>query len=154
MARFFTDRPVFAWVIALFIMIAGALALTRLPVAQYPAIAPPTINISVTYPGATADTLDESVTSLIEQELNGIEGLHYVESESQANGTAQITATFVPETDPDMAQVEVQNRIKRVEARLPEEVTRQGVNVRQSRSNFLMMVSLFSSDGSMTRDQI
>ncbi len=154
MARFFTDRPVFAWVIALFIMIAGALALTRLPVAQSPAMAPPTINISVTYPGATADTLDESVTSLIEQELNGIEGLQYVESESQANGTAQITATFVPETDPDMAQVEVQNRIKRVEARLPEEVTRQGVNVRQSRSNFLMMVSLFSSDGSMTRDQI
>ena len=154
MARFFTDRPVFAWVLALFIMIAGALAITLLPVAQYPSIAPPTINISATYPGASAETLDRSVTSLIEQELNGVEGLLYFESESQGNGTAQITATFESGVDPDMAQVEVQNRLKRVESRLPQPVTQQGVQVAQARSNFLLMATLSSTDGGLSRVEL
>mgnify|MGYP001384019973 CR=1 FL=1 len=154
MAHFFIERPVFAWVISLFIMVAGALAITQLPVAQYPEIAPPSIVISATYPGASAETLDESVTSLIEQELNGIEGLLYIESSSEANGTAQITATFVFGTDPDMAQVEVQNRLKAVEPRLPEQVTRQGLQVRKSRSNFLLMATLSSTDGSLSRVEL
>ena len=125
MAKFFIDRPVFAWVIALFIMLAGLLAIRVLPVAQYPTIAPPSVVITATYPGGTAKILDESVTSLIEQEMNGAEGLQYIESESQSNGTAQITVTFVPGTNPDLAAVDVQNRIKRVEPRLPQAVLQQ-----------------------------
>ncbi|KAB7627169.1 efflux RND transporter permease subunit [Alkalilimnicola sp. S0819] len=154
MARFFTDRPVFAWVIALFIMVAGLLAIGQLPVSQYPDIAPPTINIRVTYPGADAETLDKSVVSLIEQELNGADGLLYVGSESQANGMAQINATFVTGTDPDLAQVDIQNRIKRVESRLPAPVTRLGVRVSKSRSNFLMFVTLSSTDGRHSRVEL
>ncbi|HCF4815261.1 TPA: efflux RND transporter permease subunit, partial [Pseudomonas aeruginosa] len=101
MGKFFIDRPVFAWVLAIFIMLAGALAITGLPVSQYPNIAPPTIVVTATYPGATAQTLDDSVTSLIEQEMNGADGLQYIESQSQANGQVQITITFSPETNPD-----------------------------------------------------
>ncbi|RJG03771.1 efflux RND transporter permease subunit [Noviherbaspirillum sedimenti] len=149
MAKFFIDRPVFAWVIALFIMLAGLLAIRALPVAQYPTIAPPSVVISATYPGATAKILDESVTSLIEQEMNGAEGLQYIESESQSNGTAQITVTFVPGTNPDLAAVDVQNRIKRVEPRLPQAVLQQGVQVNKARSNFLQMISLTTTDGSL-----
>ncbi|HVL76118.1 MAG TPA: efflux RND transporter permease subunit [Noviherbaspirillum sp.] len=149
MGTFFIDRPVFAWVIAIFILIAGALSITALPVAQYPSVAPPAVNVTAIYPGATAETLDSSITSVIEQELNGAPGLMYIESQSQANGQAQITATFAPGTDIDMAAVEVQNRLKRVESRLPQAVTQQGVQVTKARSNFLMVVSLSSSDGSM-----
>src|SRR5690554_4825098 len=125
MAHFFIDRPVFAWVISLFIMLAGALSIFQLPVAQYPAIAPPSVVVTAMYPGATAAILDESVTSLIEQELNGAEGLIYIESQSESNGRAQITAYFQPGTNPELATVDVQNRIKRVEARLPVAVTQQ-----------------------------
>jgi len=150
MARFFIDRPVFAWVISLFIMLAGALSIARLPVSQYPSIAPPSVVISAVYPGATAKVLDESVTSLIEQELNGAEGLIYVESQSQSNGAAQITAYFQPGTDPELATVDVQNRMKRVESRLPAAVKQQGVQVNKATSNFLMLVSLYSPDGSRT----
>jgi multidrug efflux pump len=128
MGKFFIDRPVFAWVLAIFILLGGALAITGLPVAQYPSIAPPTIVVTATYPGATAQTLDDSVTSLIEQEMNGADGLQYVESQSQANGQVQITVTFSPETNADLAAVDVQNRLKRVEARLPAAVTQQGVH--------------------------
>lgn len=140
MGKFFIDRPVFAWVLAIFIMLGGALAITSLPVSQYPNIAPPTIVISASYPGATAQTLDDSVTSLIEQEMNGADGLQYVESQSQANGQVQITVTFSPETNPDLAAVDVQNRLKRVEARLPSAVIQQGVQVTKSRSNFLLFI--------------
>ena len=154
MAHFFIDRPVFAWVLSLFIMVAGALAVTQLPVAQYPDIAPPSIEIRATYPGASAETLDQSVTSLIEQELNGTEGLQYVEAVSEANGTAVINAYFVTGTDADLAQVEVQNRLKAVEPRLPEAVMRQGVQVRKSRSNFLLMTTLSSTDGSLNRVEL
>lgn len=147
MGKFFIDRPVFAWVLAIFIMLAGALAITSLPVSQYPNIAPPTIVVTATYPGATAQTLDDSVTSLIEQEMNGADGLQYVESQSQANGQVQITVTFSPETNPDLAAVDVSNRLKRVEARLPAAVTQQGVQVAKARSNFLMFIGLSSTDG-------
>ncbi|HEX8404822.1 MAG TPA: efflux RND transporter permease subunit, partial [Duganella sp.] len=149
MAKFFIDRPVFAWVIALFILIGGALSITLLPVAQYPTIAPPSIVIDATYPGATAQILDDAVTSVIEQEMNGADGLQYVESVSEGNGAVSITVTFLPGTNPDLAAVDVQNRIKRVESRLPQAVTQQGVNVNKARSNILMFVGISSTDGKM-----
>ena len=147
MAKFFIDRPVFAWVIALFILLAGALSISSLPVAQYPTIAPPSVVVTATYPGASVTTLDDSVTSLIEQEINGADGLLYMESQSQANGQAQITVTFKPGTNPDLAAVDVQNRIKRVEARLPQAVIQQGVDVTKARSNVLLFATLSSTDG-------
>ncbi|MES2535043.1 MAG: efflux RND transporter permease subunit [Pseudomonadota bacterium] len=147
MAKFFIDRPVFAWVIALFILLAGALSITSLPVSQYPSIAPPTIVLTAVYPGASAQTVDDSVTSMIEQEMNGAEGLQYVESQSQSNGQVQITIAFKPGTNADLAAVDVQNRLKRVEARLPQAVTQQGVQVTKSRNNFLMFATLSSTDG-------
>ncbi|RZI41393.1 efflux RND transporter permease subunit [Herbaspirillum sp. HC18] len=149
MAKFFIDRPVFAWVIALFILLAGALSITKLPVAQYPTIAPPSVVVTAVYPGASAKTLDESVTSIIEQEMNGADGLQYMESVSEANGQAQITVTFVPSTNPDLAAVDVQNRLKRVESRLPQAVIQQGVQVSKARSNFLLFTTLSSTDGSL-----
>ncbi len=149
MAKFFIDRPVFAWVIALFILLGGALSISKLPVSQYPSIAPPTIVITAFYPGASAQTLDDSITSLIEQEMNGADGLMYIESQSQANGQVSITVAFQPGTNPDLAAVDVQNRIKRVESRLPQAVTQQGVQVTKSRSNFLMFVTLSSTDGKL-----
>ncbi|HYD93851.1 MAG TPA: efflux RND transporter permease subunit [Noviherbaspirillum sp.] len=149
MGKFFIERPVFAWVLAIFILIAGALSITGLPVAQYPTIAPPSVVITAVYPGASAQTLEEGVTSLIEQELNGAPGLQYVESQSQGNGQAQITATFAPGTNIDLAAVEVQNRMRRVEPRLPQAVAQQGVQVTKARSNFLMVVTLSSKDGSL-----
>ena len=147
MAKFFIDRPIFAWVVALFILLAGALSITFLPVAQYPTIAPPSIVVTAVYPGASAQTLDESVTSLIEQEMNGADGLQYIESQSEANGQATITVTFQPGTNPDLAAVDVQNRLKRVESRLPQAVTQQGVQVNKARSNFLLFATLSSTDG-------
>src|SRR4051812_25232012 len=147
MAKFFIDRPVFAWVIALFILLGGMLAITVLPVSQYPTIAPPSIVVTANYPGATAQVLDDAVTSVIEQEMNGAYGLQYVESSSEASGAVTITVTFVPGTNPDLAAVDVQNRIKRVESRLPAAVTQQGVQVNKARSNILMFVGLTSTDG-------
>ncbi len=150
MARFFIDRPIFAWVIALFILVFGAVAITKLPVAQYPTVAPPSLVISTVYPGASAKTLDESVVSVIEQELNGAPGLAYLESVSQANGTGAITVTFEPGTNIDLAQVEIQNRLGRAAPRLPAAVTQQGVRVDKARSNFLLFVTLSSSNGKYT----
>ncbi len=149
MARFFIDRPVFAWVIALFILVFGGVAITKLPVAQYPTVAPPSLSVNVAYPGASAKTLDESVVSVIEQELNGAPGLAYMESVSQANGTGAITVTFEPGTNIDLAQVEVQNRLSRASPRLPAAVTQQGVRVDKARNNFLLFVTLSSEDGKM-----
>ena len=146
MPRFFIDRPIFAWVIALFILVFGGVAITQLPIAQYPTVAPPSIVISATYPGASAKTLDDSVVSVIEQELNGAPGLAYMESVSQANGTGTITVTFEPGTNIDLAQVELQNRLARATPRLPAAVTQQGVKVDKSRSNFLMFVMLSSTN--------
>ncbi|MCB9683150.1 MAG: efflux RND transporter permease subunit [Alphaproteobacteria bacterium] len=154
MARFFVDRPVFAWVVALFVILAGVLSLQVLPIAQYPTVAPPSVNITATFPGASAALLDQAVTSLIETELNGADGLMYVESQSQANGTAQIVATFQPGTDPDLAAVDVQNRMKKVEPRLPQEVKQQGIEVTKASSSFLVVVSLLSTDGTRGRIEL
>ncbi|TVV74401.1 efflux RND transporter permease subunit [Sphingomonas solaris] len=150
MARFFIDRPVFAWVIALGIALAGLMALRVLPIENYPTVAPPSLTIGVTYPGADAQTLEQNATQIIEQELNGVEGFLYMSSTSQSNGTATITLTFKAGTDLDVAQTEVQNRLTRVEQRLPEEVRRQGILVNKASSGFLMIVALTSKSGTMS----
>ncbi|QJE00987.1 efflux RND transporter permease subunit [Massilia forsythiae] len=146
MARFFIDRPIFAWVIALFIMVLGGVAIKSLPIAQYPTVAPPSIVVSVAYPGASAQTLEDSVISVIEREMNGAQGMIYMESTSQANGTGSITISFETGTDPDLAQVDVQNRLARATPRLPAAVTQQGVRVDKARSNFLLFTILSSDD--------
>ncbi|MCU1722752.1 efflux RND transporter permease subunit [Pseudomonas sp. 5P_5.1_Bac1] len=145
MPQFFIDRPVFAWVVALFILLAGALALPKLPVAQYPNVAPPQVEIYAVYPGASAQTMDESVVSLIEQELNGADHLLYFQSQSSL-GSATITATFEPGTNPELAQVDVQNRLKIVESRLPRAVTQQGLQVEKVSTGFLLLVTLTADD--------
>src|SRR5471032_30906 len=147
MPQFFIDRPVFAWVVALFIVLAGILAIPQLPVAQYPNVAPPQIEVYDTYPGASANTLDESVVSLIEQELNGADNLMYFESQSSL-GIATITATFAPGTNPELAQVDVQNRLKIVESRLPQAVTQQGLQVEKISAGFLLLVTLSAENDS------
>jgi len=154
MAKFFIERPIFAWVIAIFIMVVGAVSITQLPVAQYPAVAPPTIQISAAYPGATAQTLEDSVLAVIEREMNGATGLAYVETTSQANGTGSITLSFEPGTNADMAQVDVQNRLSRATPRLPAAVTQQGVKVEKSRSNFLLFSMLSSENPAVNIDQL
>jgi multidrug efflux pump len=146
MAKFFIERPIFAWVIALFIMVAGAVSITQLPIAQYPPVAPPSIIVNATYPGASAKTLEDSVLSVIEQEMNGSPGLIYMEAVAQANGTGSITLSFEPGTNADLAQVDVQNRLSRATPRLPAAVTQQGVRVDKSRNNFLLFAILTSDD--------
>ena len=146
MAKFFIDRPIFAWVIALFIMVMGAVSITQLPIAQYPPVAPPSIVINASYPGASAKTLEDSVLSVIEQEMNGSPGLIYMEAVAQANGTGSITLSFEPGTNADLAQVDVQNRLARATPRLPSAVTQQGVRVDKSRNNFLLFAILSSED--------
>ncbi|NTZ93004.1 multidrug efflux RND transporter permease subunit [Agrobacterium tumefaciens] len=147
MARFFIDRPIFAWVVAIFIMLAGLLALPMLPIAQYPNVAPPQISIATTYPGAAPEDIYQSVTRPIEEELNGVPGLLYFESTSESSGSISINVTFAPGTNIGEAQVEVQNRIARVQPRLPQAVTQQGLRVEQAGTSFLMMVALTSVDG-------
>lgn len=154
MARFFIERPVFAWVVAILITLAGVLAIPNLPVSQFPTIAPPSVEIAATYPGASAETVDLAVTSLIEQELNGATGLLYYESQSNSYGRASITATFAPGTDPDLAMVDVQNRIKKAETRLPQPVMQQGLRVEKASSSFLLVATLSSKDGSIDRTEI
>ncbi len=149
LAKFFIDRPVFAWVIALVILLAGVLSLRQLPVAQYPEVAPPALAINITYPGASAKVIEDTVVALIEQEMNGIENLLYMDSASeQSVGT--INLTFRTGTNIEIASVEAQNRIKRVEARLPDEVRRLGITVTKTRRNYLMFVSLYSPDRSLS----
>lgn len=148
MARFFIDRPIFAWVIAIFITLGGLLSMFNLPVAQYPSVAPPQVTVSVTYPGATAKTVEDSVISIIEQEMNGATGLYYFESES-ASGSGKITLSFTPETDVELASVDVLNRLKRVESRLPDAVNQQGIDINKARNNYLAIISLVSEDGSL-----
>src|SRR5436190_14653885 len=145
MAQFFIDRPIFAWVIALFILVMGGVSIKQLPIAQYPSVAPPSIVVTAVYPGASAQTLEDSVISVIEQEMNGSPGLIYLESTSQANGVGQITLTFESGTSVDFAQVDVQNRLSRAAPRLPAAVTQQGVRVDKARSNFLLF-TILSSD--------
>lgn len=147
MARFFIDRPIFAWVVAIFIMLAGLLAIPMLPIAQYPNVAPPQISVSTTYPGASPEDIYQSVTRPIEEELNGVPGLIYFESTSESSGRISINVTFAPGSNIGESQVEVQNRIARVEPRLPQAVTQQGLRVEQAGTSFLMMVALTSVDG-------
>ena len=146
MAQFFINRPIFAWVIALFILVMGGVAITQLPISQYPPVAPPSIVISAGYPGASAQTLEDSVLSVIEREMNGSPGLIYMESVAQANGTGSITVTFETGTNPDLAQVDVQNRLSRAAPRLPAAVNQQGVRVDKARSNFLLFTMLSSDN--------
>lgn len=144
MPQFFIDRPVFAWVIALFILLAGALAIPQLPVAQYPNIAPPKIEVVATYPGASAQAMDQSVVSLIEEELSGADHLLYFESRS-SQGSATITSTFKPGTNPELAQVDVLNRLKVIESRLPQAVIEQGLRVEKVSTGFLLFISLIGT---------
>ena len=146
MAKFFIERPIFAWVIALFVIVMGSVAITQLPISQYPPVAPPAIVVTTAYPGASAQTLEDSVLSVIEREMNGSPGLIYMESVAQADGTGTITITFETGTNADLAQVDVQNRLSRATPRLPAAVTQQGVRVDKSRNNFLLFTILSSDD--------
>ncbi|MBV6670071.1 multidrug efflux RND transporter permease subunit [Xanthomonas euvesicatoria pv. alangii] len=148
MPQFFINRPVFAWVIALFIILLGVIAIPNLPIARFPSVAPPTVNINATYPGATPQTMNDAVISLIERELSSVKNMLYFESSSDSSGTASIVATFKPGTDPDMAQVDVQNKLKAIEARLPQVVRQNGLTVESAASGFLMIVGLTSDEGS------
>ncbi|NHZ45520.1 efflux RND transporter permease subunit [Nitratidesulfovibrio liaohensis] len=150
MARFFIDRPVFAWVIAIIIMLAGALSILSLPISQYPKIAPTAVTISARYPGASAKTMEDTVTQVIEQKMKGIDSLRYMSSTSDSTGQTSITLTFDSDTNPDIAQVQVQNKLALATPMLPEAVQRQGVSVTKSTSSFLMIVGLVSDDPSVT----
>jgi len=154
MAKFFIDRPIFAWVIAIIVMLAGLLAILKLPVAQYPTIAPPAVTISANYPGADAKTVQDSVTQVIEQNMNGLDGLLYMSSASDSSGTVQITLTFDADTDADIAQVQVQNKLQLAMPLLPQEVQQQGVNVEKSSSSFLMVLGMINTDGTMLQEDI
>ena len=154
MSKFFIDRPIFAWVIALVIMLVGALSILKLPINQYPSIAPPAISISVTYPGASAQTVQDTVVQVIEQQLNGIDHLRYVASESNSDGSMTITATFEQGTDPDTAQVQVQNKLNLATPLLPQEVQQQGIRVTKAVKNFLMVIGVVSEDGTMNKDDL
>ena len=151
MARFFIDRPIFAWVIAIVIMLAGALSIDELPVSQYPPIAPPAIVINATYPGASAKTLEDSVTQIIEQKMTGIDNLLYMSSSSDSYGRASVTLTFNAGTNPDIAQVQVQNKLQLAMPSLPQIVQNQGVQVAKTSASFLMIVGLTSNDGKKTQ---
>ena len=154
MAKFFIDRPIFAWVLAIILMIAGALAILQLPVAQYPTIAPPAIAISATYPGADAQTVQDTVTQVIEQNMNGIDNLMYMSSTSDSAGGVTVTLTFKSGTDPDIAQVQVQNKLQLAMPLLPQEVQQQGISVEKSSSSFLMVVGFTSENKSLDQDDI
>ncbi|MEC7633036.1 MAG: efflux RND transporter permease subunit, partial [Pseudomonadota bacterium] len=150
MARFFIDRPVFAWVLAIITMMAGVLAITSLPIEQYPKVAPPSVTISATYPGASAETVENSVTQVIEQSLTGIDNLRYF-SASSSNSSMSITLTFEPGADPDIAQVQTQNKVQGALPLLPTQVQQQGVTVTKANSAFALAVGFYSEDDSMTQ---
>jgi multidrug efflux pump len=154
MSRFFIDRPVFAWVLAIIMMIAGAISITTLPVAQYPSIAPPAIAISVTYPGASAETVQSTVVQVIEQQLSGIDHLLYFGSESDKDGSIAITLYFAQGTDPDIAEVQVQNKLQLAEPRLPAAVQQQGITVAKATKNFLLVLGFVSTDGTLSSSDI
>src|SRR4051812_25116107 len=153
-SRLFIDRPVLAWVISLMIMLGGLAGIRLLPVEQYPDIAPPSVNVRANYPGASADTLESSVTQVIEQQLTGIDGLIYFSSSSTSAGSASISATFEKGTDPDIAQVQVQNKVQQAIPRLPQQVQQQGVNVTKASSDFLLIVSVFDTTNRVTNNDV
>lgn len=150
MAQFFIHRPIFAWVIALVIMLAGIITLTKMPISQYPTIAPPKISISASYPGASAETIENSVTQVIEQQLNGLDGLRYISSQSLSNGSVAIDVNFNQGVDANIAQVQVQNKLQTATASLPEVVQRQGITIKKSGASFLQVISFYSPDGSLS----
>ena len=154
MAKFFIDRPVFAWVIAILIMLAGALSIFKLPIAQYPEVAPPSVSISANYPGASAQTVQDTVIQIIEQGLTGIDNVQYMSSTSESTGSGGVTLTFLAGTDPDIAQVQVQNKLQTVMPLLPQEVQQQGIRVTKSSAGFLLVIGFVSSDGRMDKYDI
>ncbi|MBI6613711.1 efflux RND transporter permease subunit [Pseudomonas simiae] len=154
MAHFFIDRPIFAWVIAIVIMLGGSLSISQLPLEQYPDIAPPTVKISATYTGASAKTVEDSVTQVIEQQMKGLDNLTYMSATSSSAGSASISLTFTAGTDPDVAQMQVQNKLQQAESRLPQSVQSEGLTVTKGGSDFLMIVALASDDPSVTGTQI
>ena len=154
MPRFFINRPIFAWVIAIMIMLAGLLSIRTLPVSQYPPIAPPQITINASYPGASAQTAQDTVTQVVEQKLNGIDNLIYMSSTSDSSGTIAINLTFKAGTDPNIAQVQVQNKLQLATPLLPQIVQKQGISVVKSTKNFLILVGLVSEDGTMDRNSL
>jgi multidrug efflux pump len=154
MAQFFIHRPIFAWVIALVIMLAGIITLTNMPIAQYPTIAPPTVSISATYPGASAETVENTVTQIIEQQMNGLDGLRYISSNSAGNGQATIELNFEQGVDPDIAQVQVQNKLQSATALLPDDVQRQGVKVTKSGASFLQVLAFYAENDDLSADDI
>ncbi|UFH50010.1 efflux RND transporter permease subunit [Pseudomonas sp. KNUC1026] len=154
MSKFFIDRPIFAWVLALVIMLVGTLSILNLPINQYPAIAPPAIAIQVSYPGASAQTVQDTVVQVIEQQMNGIDNLRYISSESNADGSMTITVTFNQGTNPDIAQVQVQNKLNLATPLLPQEVQQQGLRVTKAVKNFLMVIGLVSTDGKLGKEDL
>ncbi|NMG17193.1 efflux RND transporter permease subunit [Aromatoleum bremense] len=150
MSRFFIDRPIFAWVLAIVVMLAGTLSILKLPINQYPNVAPPAVSISVVYPGASAQTVQDTVVQVIEQQLNGLDGLRYLSSASNSDGSMEIIVTFEQGTDPDIAQVQVQNKLQLATPMLPQEVQQQGIRVAKYQMNFMLVVGLVSEDGSMS----
>ncbi len=154
MSRFFIDRPIFAWVLALVLMMAGAIEITQLPISQYPEIAPPAVSITGTYAGASAQTVADTVIRPILQQMNGLDGLEYIDLTSELNGTYSIILTFKQGTDPNIAQVQVQNKLSLAEATLPPEVVDTGIVVQKAEKNYMLFFSLVSTDGSMTKADI
>ncbi len=154
MARFFIDRPIFAWVIALVIMLAGSLSIMDLPIEQYPTIAPPAVAISASYPGASAKTVEDSVTQIIEQNMTGLDHLLYMSAQSDSAGNVSVNLTFMPGTDPDIAQVQVQNKLQQATSQLPQIVQQQGISVEKTTSSFLMVVGFISTNGKLDNDDL
>ena len=154
MARFFINRPIFAWVIAIVIMLAGALSILNLPVSMYPQIAPPQVDIYATYPGASAKTIEDTVVQIIEQKMTGLDGYLYMSSTSESSGRISITITFAAGTNPDMAQVQVQNRLSQAQSSLPEIVQRLGLVVMKTTASFLKVVGLPSKDGNISSGEL
>ena len=154
MSRFFIDRPIFAWVVAIIIMLFGIVAITRLPIARYPNIAPPSVSINASYPGASAQTVEDSVTQIIEQNMTGLDGLIYMVSSSDNNGNVSIQLTFTSGTNPDIAQVQAQNKLQQAVPLLPQIVQQQGISVSKSNSAFLVAVGFVSEDGKMSEADI
>src|SRR6185436_13479968 len=154
LSRFFIDRPIFAWVIAIIVMIAGTVSVVNLPIRQYPAIAPPQIGINVNYPGASAQTVQDTVIQVVEQQLNGIDNLDYINAEANADGSAAITLTFSQGTVPDTAQVQVQNKLQLALPLLPQEVQQAGIRVNKPARNFLIVLGFISTDNSMSNEDL
>lgn len=154
MSRFFIERPIFAWVIAIVVMLAGILSVLNMPIAQYPTIAPPTITVNAVYPGASAKTAEDSVTQIIEQQMNGLDGLQYISSQSSGDGRSTVTLSFLQGTNPDIAQVQVQNKLQAATPLLPEEVQRQGIRVTKSGASFLQVLAFVSENDSLSGSDI